>query len=194
MKIVQKKGVIKRVPKPKSPEELEAEVDDMDVEKSLLDIIEGDLEDNGIVQFSNKTVDRDFLSLPAYLDEESAQNIGRYLHTFTQQRVWTRTLLARVWVMLIEAKEELDKQKALVYAPLPVKMSVTEKELSLYTNSDACKAMEKVKEISAKYSMLDSYMKNLEDIIFDVSREISRRGMDSSGFNRAENMDVKKRS
>lgn len=194
MKIIAKKGEIVKSPKKPNPTEFENIVEDLDPEKSLLDTIEEELEGEGIVQFSNSTVDRDYLVLPPHLDEQDARDIGRYLHTFTQQRVWTRTLLAKVGVLLKEAREHLDKQRALIYITLPVKMSVTEKELSLYSNADACKALENVKAVSAKYDMLDSYMKNLEDIIFDVSREISRRGTDISGFNRAENIDVKRRA
>ena len=188
-KLPVKKGEIKR----KKSVPTEADVQELNVEESLLDIVERELEQDGIVMFTNDNINKDYLQLPPHLDEEEPKEIGRYLHTFTQQRIWTRTLLARVGILLREANEELDKQKARVFAEQPVKMSVTEKELKLYEDEASTQILERIKLLSAKYDMLDSYMKNLEDGIFDISREISRRGYDFNSQNRVENVNLKKR-
>lgn len=185
MKPTVKKGEIKRVRK---VEPSEADVDEVNQEESLLDIVEQALEAEGIEMFTNENIVKDYLLLPPHLDDEEPSEIGRYLHALTQQRVWTRTLLARIGILLREANELLDKEKARVFSDLPAKMSVTEKELALYIDVKALPILERIKVISAKYNMLEAYMKNLEDLIFDVSREISRRGFDVNSQNRTENV------
>ena len=190
MKPTVRKGEIKRVRK---IEPNESDVQEINQEESLLDIVESALEADGIEMFTNENIVKDYLLLPPHLDDEDPSEIGRYLHALTQQRVWCRTLLARIGILLREANEHLDKEKARIFAELPVKMSVTEKELALYIDSKAMPILERIKLISAKYSMLEAYMKNLEDLIFDVSREISRRGYDLNSQNRTENVNNIKR-
>ena len=182
-----KKGEIKRVKKVAPTSE------DFKNEDSLLDSIESDLEANGIKMFDNDNIDNDYLILPPHLDEEEPRNISRFLHAFTQQRIWTRTLLARVGILLREAEDSLDKEKARVFNSLPVKLSVKEKELALFSDEDCVPMLERLKSIEAKKEMLELYMKNLEDAIFDISREISRRGYDMSSQTRVENVDSVRR-
>ena len=143
--------------------------------------------------FDNDNIDNDYLILPPHLDEEEPRNISRFLHAFTQQRIWTRTLLARVGILLREAEDSLDKEKARVFNSLPVKLSVKEKELALFSDEDCVPMLERLKSIEAKKEMLELYMKNLEDAIFDISREISRRGYDMSSQTRVENVDSVRR-
>ena len=190
MKPIAKKGEVKVL---KKVEPSEKDIEEIDTEESLLDKVEAELAKDAVIMFTNENIDREYMVLPIHLDEVSPTDIGRYLHTITQQRVWVRTLLARVGVLMREANEKLDKEKARIYADKPAKMSVTEKELALYEDVKALVILEQIKNISAKYDMLDAYMKNLEDIIFDVSREISRRGMDSCAFGRVENVGGKRR-
>lgn len=190
MKNLVKKGEIKRA---KKVEPSQADVNEVNTEESLLDFVERELEAEGITMFDNENIDNVYLRLPPHLDEEENKEVGRYLHSFTQQRMWTRTLLARVGVILRETNEELDKEKARVFADCPAKTSVTEKELKLYEDVKCIPILERIKNISAKYSMLDSYMKNLEDGIFSISREISRRGYDFNSQNRLDNVDNKRR-
>lgn len=183
-KTLVKKGEIKRV---KKVEPSNADVEEVKDSESMLDIIESELVKEGIIMFDNSNIDKDYLLLPPHLDEEEPKEIGRYLHAFTQQRMWVRTLMSRIGAILREENGELDKQRVRVFATLPARMSVTEKELALYDDSASLDIVERIKVISAKYDMLESYMKNLEDAIFDISREISRRGYDYSSQNRLEN-------
>jgi hypothetical protein len=75
--------------------------------KQMLDVVEEELEKEEIVMPDNDNIDRSYIKLPLHLDEQHSRDVGRYLHALTQQRNWTRTLLARSQVYVREYKETL---------------------------------------------------------------------------------------
>lgn len=89
-----KRGQLKRVTKPKDPSQ--SDVDEVNHKESILDRVEEELAEQGIVMFDNGNVDEEYLQLPAHLDDVKSNELSRYLHTFTQQKMWARTLIARV--------------------------------------------------------------------------------------------------
>jgi hypothetical protein len=182
MKPLVKKGEIKRGNKPTIEMEKGGE-------ESLLTKINGELEKDGFLTFTNDTTDKEYLSLPLHLDEVAPKEITRYLHAYTQQRVYIRSWLSRVNVLLLEAEFDLDKQKVRVYSGLPSSIkSVSEKEIQLFNDEATLVILNNLKELKAKQVMLSDQIKNIEEIIFDVSRELSRRGIDVSTSNREENI------
>jgi hypothetical protein len=171
------------------------EVDELKFDTSLLNKVENELEELDIEQFNNDNIDRNYIYPPAYLDELPSNELGRYLHTIIQQRVWVRTCLARVSVILNDLYDKLDAEKMRVYKEfeLPPRMAVGEKELYLFEDKKAKKLLEQIRLTEEKKNMLNSYMENLEDYKFDISREVSRREQDFSGENRLYNIQQKKK-
>lgn len=192
-----KKGKIQRGFKPDTKEVPISEDELSTSEESILDTVEGELQRDGIVPFDNKNILQDYLRLPADITEETSQDLGRYLNTFTKQKMWTRTLLGRTGAMLRELNEELDDIRDRVYGQLPAKMSVKEKELKLRSNERdgerACEILEDVAVLEEKKKMLSDYLENLVDGIFIISREISRRESDWNDEMRENNIDKKRR-
>lgn len=187
-----KRGELKRVKKD-SPEEVEKNARTKFNEKTRSERVEEELNSNGITLFNNSTVDSDYLQLPAYLDEVQSNELGRYLHTFTQQKIWVRTLISRVSAMLREKEEELIPIKERVFSSQDKKMSITEKELKLFVHPEAQAIMDDIQYLQEKQNMLSEYMENLVDGIFSISREISRREGDFRDSNRVENINNKRR-
>jgi hypothetical protein len=95
--------------------------------------------------------------------------------------------------LLREETEKLDDIRDRVFSAQPLKMSITEKELKLRGDVKAIPILEKVKYMEEKVNMLSTYLENLVDGIFDISREISRRGGDFNDQNRLENVNNKRR-
>lgn len=153
-------------------------------EKPLLEQIENDLEQDGVILFDNKNVDEDYLTLPRDLTEINSQELGKYLNSFTTQKMWIRTLIGRVRANLREIEKQLDKVKDRVYGLLPTKLSVKEKELRLANHEEAQELIDKVDYYDQKLQILGEYLDNLVDAIFNISREVTRRLQDTDAENR----------
>lgn len=155
---------------------------------SILDRLDKYAEENEVIAFNNDNMDKEYLILPVYLDEVQSKELSRYFHTFTKQRIWVRTLLSRVGALLREKNIALNKLKDEEFSKWPQRMSITEKELKLYNNPETSKILDDLTETQEKYNMLRDYMDNLEDAIFNVSREITRRGADFESNRREDNI------
>ena len=190
-----KKGKIQRG---FSPDTTEAPIEELDApEESILDTVERELKDDGIILFDNENILEDYLRLPADITEVLSKDLGRYFNTFTKQKMWTRTLLGRTGALLRELEEELDDIRDKVYSQLPVKMSIKEKELKLRSDERygerAIELLQKVAIMQEKRKILLDYLDNLVDAIFNISREISRRESDWNDETRENSIDRKRR-
>lgn len=165
--------------------------------QTILDLVEEDLNSKGVVPFENNDILEDYLQLPADLTEVTSQDLGRYLNTFTKQKMYIRTLIGRTGALFRELDEELNKIRDLVYSELPPKVSVKEKELKLRSHEeyghDAVELLKSTAIYSEKLNMLNLYIANLEDGIFNISREVSRRESDWNSESRENNIMSKKR-
>lgn len=169
-----KKGKIQRG---FSPDTTEVPIEELVVpEESILDTVERELKDDGIILFDNENILEDYLRLPADITEVPSKDLGRYFNTLTQQKVWVRTLLSRVCIMIRELENELDDIRYSIYSELPIKMSVKEKELQLQGN--AKEQLERLNILESKKLMLSNYLESLTDVLFVVSREVTRRESD----------------
>lgn len=152
------------------------------VKDSLLDQVEGELANEGIIPFDNSDILDEYLRLPADLTEVESKDLGRYFNSFTKQKMYCRTLLGRTSALLRELNEELDEIRDRVYGELPAKMSVTEKKLKLRSHTKhgekASELLKNVALMEEKKNILGDYLENLIDGIFNISREISRRESD----------------
>jgi len=190
-----KKGKIQRG---FSPDTTEAPIEELDApEESILDTVERELKDDGIILFDNENILEDYLRLPADITEVLSKDLGRYFNTFTKQKMWTRTLLGRTGALLRELEEELDDIRDKVYSQLPAKMSIKEKELKLRSDERygerAVELLQKVAIMQEKRKILLDYLDNLVDAIFNISREISRRESDWNDETRENSIDRKRR-
>lgn len=186
-----KKGKIQRG---FSPDTTEAPIEEIDApEESILDTVERELKDDGIILFDNENILEDYLRLPADITEVPSKDLGRYFNTFTKQKMWVRTLLGRTGALLRELEEELDDIRDKVYSQLPAKMSVKEKELKLRSDERAIELLQKVAIMQEKRKILLDYLDNLVDAIFNISREISRRESDWNDETRENSIDRKRR-
>lgn len=159
----------------------------------ILDTLEEFMEESGIEAFSNSTIEADYLQFPAFLSEEPSKELGNYLHAFTQQRMYIRGLLHRMEAVLAEAEIKLSPHKDAVFSEQPVKMSVAEKTNKLYSDPRTAKRMHGIFELEQKVALLRSMMQSLDDGIFNISREVTRREGDFSGENRVSNVQNKRR-
>jgi hypothetical protein len=164
-----------------------------ELELTMLESIEEELAEDGINLFDNDNVDEDYLRLPRDITEEESKDLGRYFNAFTQQKMWTRTLIGRVSANVREGRAQLDKLKSDVFLQLPAKMSVKEKELHFRTHEDAEQFLDDLTVQEERLNLLTDYIHNLEDGIFNISREISRRGSDWTDERREENIGKKRR-
>lgn len=159
-----------------------------ETEQTRWDKMESELEQEGVVPFENDAIKQDYLKLPAFLDELPSHELGRYLNAFTMQRMYVRSNISKLGAMLQEIEIHLNAEKSRVFATLPVKMSVKEKELNLYSDEVAKVILEQYTYYQNKYKYYLDYMESLDDAKFSLSREISRRGMDFMDNSRGENL------
>lgn len=160
-------------------------IDEKDVEK--------DLENDGIQLFTNDNIMAEFSILPLDLTEVTSKSLGKYFSTFTKNKMWARTLIARVSAIIKALEEELDSLKLETYKSLPAKMTVKEKELMLRGNERCSEILGELAFYQTKLDMLNSHLDNLVDGIFAISREISRREADWNDGKREDNIDNKRR-
>jgi hypothetical protein len=187
---MQKRGEIKRL---KRVEPSQSDVEEVKSKNSILDRIEEELGDESIELFDNSNIDSNYLKLPFHLDDIQSNELGRYLHAFTQQKIWARTLFSRVKAIIYDETEKLRVHKERVFSGCDKKLSITEKEIRLSVDPQAKPILERLEYAQQKAEMLATYIDNLDDGIFDVSREVSRRGGDFKDQNRLENVSNKRR-
>jgi hypothetical protein len=161
--------------------------------KEVLDIIEEELEKDGITLFGNDNVAENYLVLPKDITEEDSKELGKYFNAFTQQKMWTRTLIGRLAATIRDKQRGLDDIKSEVFSSLPAKLSVKEKELKFQTDKRARKVLDDLFLLQEKLNMLSDYLENLVDGIFNISREISRRSSDWNDDRREDNIGKKRR-
>lgn len=138
-----------------------------------------------IPAFTNAGVDKEYLQLPQDLTVLPTAEISKYLNSIVQQRVYVRTVLGNARAVYREAKSDFDKTKLKVFALLPPRMSVTEKELRVFENEEAEEARKFMEYALEKFDYLKDVLQSLEDLQFLLSRELSRRLKDFEDVNRA---------
>ena len=168
-------------------------VDEITPEQSCLNDLDEFAEKNGLVEFTNKNVNAEYLELPTFLTDCESRELGKYFHTLTMQKSWAISLRARVKALMDDTDSRLDECKARIFSGLPQKLSVTEKELKLYEDEKSKQLLGEMRKYKAQKMMLDSHVECLESSIFDVSREITRREGEFGDNTRGDNIDRKRR-
>lgn len=155
--------------------------------------VEATLVSEGINLFNDENIMEEFSSLPLDLTEVTSKQLGQYFCTFTKNKMWARTLVSRVVIIIKSLDEELDSLKVDTFKSLPAKMSVKEKELMLRDNDRCSEILGELAFYRSKLDMLNSHLDNLVDGIFAISREISRRESDWGDESRENSINNKRR-
>lgn len=159
--------------------------------KEFLDSIEPELLEKSVVFFDEDVlnIDRDYLVLPAHITEITSRELGEYLNAFTQQKMYMRTLLGRFEIQLEQAKRNYVTAGDAIYSTLSnSKMSETAKERIINSYAEVKPAYDLYVRALKARDTLSINIANIEDAIFLISREVSRRSSDFDDENRSINV------
>lgn len=170
-------------------------MDMLNKKRSLADKLEEELVDEGVIFFAPNgykptlDIDTDYLALPKNIVEIPPRELGQYLNAFTQQKMYMRTLIGWTECLLKEAKQEYLEKSSNLYSQLSTqKISETAKDRIVKTDSEIRPYYEKYSDLSNKLELLNLNINSIEDAIFLLSREVSRRTKDFSDENRINNI------
>lgn len=164
--------------------------------RKCCDKLHDDLEKQGVVFFNTKedetlNIDGDYLSLPQNITEVSNKDLGEYLNAFTQQKVYMRTLVGYTELLCEEARREYYMVSDKRYKELlNSKLSETAKERDINSNPDVVPYYDNYVDYKNKLRLLSMNILSIEDIIFMLSREVSRRTGDFKEENRNINVET----
>ena len=179
---------LKRVKKEKiNPKEM--------LKKSLADRIDAELCEKGVHQFSVNEelhIDKDHLSLPYEITEVSSKDLGEYLNAYTQQKMYMRTLIGWTECMIEDARREYNEVAVPYYRKVnATKMSEKAKDIEVNNEEEVLPLYNALQDLRIKKSVLEHNLLSIEDAIFMISREVSRRTGDFNDENR--NINVQRR-
>lgn len=135
--------------------------------------------------FTNENVDNSYLQIPRDLTILPTDEIGKHLNAIVQQKMYIRTLVSQARAVYREAKSLFDKEKCRVFAQAPAKMSVTEKELRVFQDTQAEESRKFMEYSLERYDFLTDIMESCNDAQFLLSRELTRRLKDVEDTGRA---------
>lgn len=165
--------------------------------KSYSDKLQGELEVKGVDFFTptdidpngSLNIDRDYLTLPQNITDVPTKELGEYLNAFTQQKVYMRTLVGYAELFCEEARREyVDASEEKYRELLGSKLSETAKEREVNSDPEVKPSFENYMDYKNKVRLLNANISSIEDIIFLISREVSRRIGDFSEENRNNNV------
>lgn len=170
----------------------EEKINPREMHKSYLDKMESELSKKGVVFFdagTNLSISDEHLELPAEITEVTSRELGEFLNAFTQQKVYLRTLLGRVELLVEEARRVYFDASAELYRKYSLdKMSETAKERLINAQPSVKPYYYEYMDCKKKQTLVEYSIANIEDIIFMLSREVSRRTGDFNEENRANNV------
>lgn len=140
-------------------------------------------------------IDKDYLMLPPDITEVHSKELGMLLYNFTQQKVYMRTLYS--WQIMITEETKLKYEKAFGEAYVTVnkensKLSEKGKEILVNSQESIATLLVEYRENAQKLLAVEQSISSLEEIIFSLSREVSRRSKDFEEDTRTGNVHSKK--
>lgn len=163
--------------------------------RSYCDEVHDELEDKGVDFFTPEhslSIDEDYLTLPQNITDVSSPELGEYLNAYTQQKVYLRTLLGYAEMYAEEARREyVDASKDLYHELVGSKLSETAKEREVNSDLSVRPAYEAWIDRKNQVRLLSLNISSIEDIIFMISREVSRRVGDFNDERRNDNVSRK---
>lgn len=115
-----------------------------------------------------------YLQLPAEITNISDQDLGEYLNAFTQQKNWILTLLASVEVELIDVQAAYDDAYSFEYENCPYN-NVSDKKVYASTRKKVRFWKRRLDKTNATLIMADKNLQTVDNVIFLLSREVTRR-------------------
>lgn len=186
------KIVKKEAPKKMNPKEVLKE------KRSYCDTIHEELESQGVSFYKpvedggNLHIDKDYLTLPQNITDVSAKDLGEYLNAFTQQKMYMRTLVGYAELFAEESKREyLSASENRYRELLGSKLSETAKEREINSDPNVRPHYEKYLDYKNKIKLLSFNIQSIEEAIFMLSREVSRRTGDYENERRDYNVQRK---
>ena len=174
LKAVKKKDAER--PKKINPKEV------LQQKRSYSDRVQEELENQGVDFFKPSEdggslhIDKDYLSLPQNITEVSARDLGEYLNAFTQQKMYMRTLVGYAELFAEEARREYMAVSETRYRELlGSKLSETAKEREVNSDPNVLPCYEKYMDYKNKIKLLNFNIQSIEEAIFMLSLEVSRR-------------------
>lgn len=166
--------------------------------RNYCDSLQKDLEDQGVDFFTPSEsggslhINKDYLSLPQNITEVSAKDLGEYLNAFTQQKMYMRTLVGYAELFCEEARREyLEVSETRYKELLGTKLSETAKEREVNSDPEVRPSYEKYVDYKNKIKLLNFNIQSIEEAIFMLSREVSRRTGDYENERRDYNVQRK---
>lgn len=149
----------------------------------------------GVTDFTDKTVDEEYLKLPRDITDIESRELGRYLNAFTQQKMFIRTLVSWQEINFMAAKSKYDTAYNKAYISKEYKDLKPEKEKArtVETLPSIENYSNKMGHEDARLKYLKTNLACIEDAIFLLSREVSRRGEDIRDEGRDHNVGRKNR-
>lgn len=167
--------------------------------KDYSDMILNDLKNYGVDFFEpNETggslnIDNKYLSLPFHVTEISSKELGEYLNAFTQQKMYMRTLVGNAELLCEEAlREYISVSESIYRSLLNTKLSEAAKEREVNSNKKVKPYYESYVDLKNKIKLLSLNITSIEEAIFMLSREVSRRNSDFEQENRDYNVQENK--
>lgn len=148
------------------------------IQEDYVSRIENSLQKDGVALFDEKYLDinEEYLRLPREITEVTSKELGEYLNAFTQQKMYLRTVAGRVLLYIEECRRKYYEVSAEKYRRLSTdKMSETAKERIILSSPEVRPTYEEYMDFKNKGKILENTIANIEDTIFLLSREISRR-------------------
>ena len=179
------------IPTKQNEQATSEKIDPKAIQKSYLDRIESSLEKSGVVLFDEKrlNISEGYLTLPAEITDVPSKELGEYLNAFTQQKVYLRTLLGSADLLAEEAKRKYYEASDPIYRKYSFeKMSETAKDRLVNSNETVRPVYYEYVDLKKKCSIIEISISNIEDIIFMLSREVTRRNGDLAEESRSYNV------
>lgn len=158
------------------------------IQKSYMERIEEELSTQGVRPFdvdNHLSINERVLDLPPEITEIPSKDLGELLNAYTQQKVYYRTILGRCELVLEEKKREYFSVTKTQYQRMSYeKLSETAKDRILNSKEDVEPFYYAYMDASYKVSLVKKSIESIEDIIFMLSRELTRRAGDMFDENR----------
>lgn len=137
-------------------------------------------------------IDKDYLVLPQNITDVPARDLGEYLNAFTQQKAYLRTLLGYAELFCEESRRDYVEASGEKFRSLlGSKLSETAKEREVNFDPDVKPYFDAYMDNKNKVRLLNLNIASVEDIIFLISREVSRRTGDFNEERRSYNVSKK---
>lgn len=163
--------------------------------RSYCDDIHEELQNKGVDFFvpseggGSLNIDSDYLSLPRNITEVTPKDLGEYLNAFTQQKMYMRTLVGYAEMFMEEARREYITASEDLYRELSsTRLSETAKEREVNSDPVVKPLYEAFVDCKNKVRLLNFNIQSLEEAIFLISREVSRRSSDFDNESRDYNV------